>query len=112
VVIGTSLQVSPANTIVTRVNSNTARLIINRDRVGEEMGLEYGEVTEAHENDHQTYLQRLGGLGDSKKAKDGILLGDCDEAVLYLLQQLGWTESLLPYQDKLCPNSRELLQTL
>jgi NAD-dependent deacetylase sirtuin 2 len=110
VIIGTSLQVSPANSLVYKVGSNTARLIINRDRVGEEMGLEYGEMTEAHENDYQIYQQQEEALAIVKRARDGILVGDCDEAVLYLLKQLGWTESLIPYQDNLCSNSKEQLE--
>jgi NAD-dependent SIR2 family protein deacetylase len=113
IVIGTSLQVSPANFFVDRVAKNVPRLIINREKVGEEMGLDYGTISECHTDDLQEYLKVVAEnptVPQKRDSRDAILIGDCDDGVLYLLQQLQWMKDVLPYQDKLCPSSREALE--
>ena len=42
VVAGTSLVVSPANSVVTRVRHDAVRLIVNNEPVGSDLGVEYG----------------------------------------------------------------------
>ena len=43
-VAGTSLLVSPANSLVDRVARSTPRVVVNRERVGRHLGLRYGEL--------------------------------------------------------------------
>jgi len=43
VVAGTSLTVSPANTLVYEVSPTTPRLVVNREQVGSDLGIKYGE---------------------------------------------------------------------
>jgi NAD-dependent SIR2 family protein deacetylase len=40
-VAGTSLLVSPANSLVRRVGAKTTRLVVNREPVGEDLGIRF-----------------------------------------------------------------------
>jgi len=71
-VAGTSLVVSPANSLVYRVPDKAVRLIINRDEVGQELGIVYGEA---------------GG-------RDYFMGGTCEEQYLKLVEELGWLGDL------------------
>jgi NAD-dependent SIR2 family protein deacetylase len=86
IVAGTSLTVSPANQLVGMVRSDVPRLVVNREAVGEELGLQYGE-------------------------RDGLLQGDCDAGFLALAMQLGWVEDLRRYRGEMCQASAALLDT-
>jgi len=44
IVAGTSLQVSPANSVVNEVSDKCVRLIVNKEPVGEMLGVRYGEA--------------------------------------------------------------------
>jgi NAD-dependent SIR2 family protein deacetylase len=115
IVIGTSLQVSPANFFVDRVDKNVPRLIINREKVGEEMGLDYGVISECRNEDLQEYLKTAAenpAVPQKRDSRDAILIGDCDDGILYLLQQLQWMSNVIPYQDKLCPSSKAALENV
>jgi NAD-dependent deacetylase sirtuin 2 len=46
IVAGTSLVVSPANSIVRAVPDTTVRVIVNREPVGAELGIVYNEHTQ------------------------------------------------------------------
>jgi NAD-dependent deacetylase sirtuin 2 len=92
IVAGTSLTVSPACNIVTHVERDVPRLVINRDVVGEELGLEFDSE------------------GSTGPARDAILQGDCDAGFLWLAQQLGWLSDLLKYKHLMCPASAALLE--
>lgn len=105
IVIGTSLQVSPANFFVTQVPKNTPRLVINKEMVGEELGLNFGPISECNDQDFHQYLQSQ----QSNERNDAILLGDGDECILYLLKQLNWLNEIRNYENGLCPSSLELL---
>jgi hypothetical protein len=107
IVIGTSLQVFPANQLVNYLPPTVPRLVINKVVVGEEMGLNYGEVTPCESDDYEKYLKLKpdGGLEN----RDAIILGDCDRSILYLLNQLQWGEELLAFQDHMAPSSKQLL---
>lgn len=73
IVMGTSLAVAPANTVVMRVPKTAMRVLINRDPVGRHLGFDW----EYHDRD---YFAR----------------GNCETVVLDLMEKLGWLEELRP----------------
>jgi len=84
IVIGTSLRVAPANSIVWRVPHKCMRVLVNREKVGAFLGL----------------------LDDDESERDFFAQGDCDEVLLDLMQILGWAEELEPLlQGDYLPNS-------
>lgn len=72
-VAGTSLVVSPANSLVYRVQKDAQRVIVNKETVGEDLGIEYS---------------------DRRDSLDWFLQGTCDEVFLDLIQELGWLNDL------------------
>ncbi|KAG0144841.1 hypothetical protein CROQUDRAFT_659532 [Cronartium quercuum f. sp. fusiforme G11] len=80
IVLGTSLQVQPFASLVTNVSAGCVRLLINLERVGEEM----------------FDFDRPGG-------RDVLFLGQSDEGVKTLCQHLGWMDEL----QKLCESRTE-----
>ena len=72
IIAGTSLVVSPANSLVTRVPSSTRRIVINNEPVGTELGLQYG----------------------SDGWRDSFIPGECERTFLDLTTRLGWLEEL------------------
>lgn len=83
IVMGTSLQVQPFASLVSKVPTNTPRLLINKEKTGE------GE----------SFLGMLGFGGgmdfDSDKAyRDVAWLGNCDDGCLALADLLGWKKEL------------------
>jgi NAD-dependent deacetylase sirtuin 2 len=87
IVAGTSLVVSPANSLVNLVPKEAAlRVIVNQDQVGTELGIGY-----------------------SKDAKlDFFARGDCDEAFYKLILALGWNANAK--KDLLPEKSRAILE--
>ncbi|XP_050187168.1 NAD-dependent protein deacetylase sirtuin-2 isoform X1 [Myiozetetes cayanensis] len=83
IIMGTSLQVQPFASLVSRVPVNTPRLLINKEKTGQ-----------------SDALMSLMGFGcgmdfDSEKAyRDVAWLGDCDSGCLALAELLGWKEEL------------------
>lgn len=73
IVAGTSLVVSPANSVVYKVPEKTIRVVVNMDPVGQELGIEYG---------------------DREDSRDLFLQGACDQVFFDLIQQLGWVDDL------------------
>jgi len=67
-IFGTSLQVQPFASLVTFVEAGTPRFLMNRERVGEELGLDF----------------------DTEGSTDGAFLGECDDGVRQLALLLGW----------------------
>eukprot|EP00956_Cyclotella_meneghiniana_P038777 scaffold159810_cov65-Cyclotella_meneghiniana.AAC.1 len=67
IVAGTSLVVSPANSLVYNVPKDTLRVVVNNEPVGQELGIEYGSNTE----------------------RDFFARGNCDEVFLDLIHELG-----------------------
>ena len=67
-IFGTSLQVQPFASLVRRIPPGTPRMLINRERVGEHLGLDF----------------------DSPQSSDGFFRGDCDAGAQRLAQLLGW----------------------
>ena len=89
VVAGTSLVVSPANTLVYRVPEHTVRVVINNEPVGEEFGIDYGP----------------------KPGRDYFANGYSDEEFLDLIEELGWLDDLKSHTDELPPKSTDLIQS-
>ncbi|KAM4643480.1 NAD-dependent protein deacetylase sirtuin-2 isoform 2-T3 [Amazona ochrocephala] len=83
IIMGTSLQVQPFASLVSRVPTNTPRLLINKEKTGQ-----------------SDPLMSLMGFGcgmdfDSDKAyRDVAWLGDCDKGCLELAELLGWKKEL------------------
>ncbi|KAF9418334.1 NAD-dependent protein deacetylase sirtuin-2 [Podila epigama] len=84
IVLGTSLQVEPFNRLITLVPTNCPRLLINRERAGENM--------------------RNGFDFDDKwrhpVKRDALFLGNCDDGVKKLAQLCGWEKELRAMYDK------------
>jgi NAD-dependent deacetylase sirtuin 2 len=95
IIAGTSLVVSPANSLATRVPPSTRRLVINNEPVGRELGLQYGAGGE--------------GGGGGGGARDSFIGGDCDASFLELTARLGWLDELGEVRDALPPASQAAL---
>ena len=74
---GTSLVVSPANSLVYRANPRAVRVVVNNEPVGAELGIQYGAEAE----------------------RDLFLKGECDEVFLELMGHLGWHDDLADMLD-------------
>ena len=68
IVTGTSLKVQPFASLVAHVEPGTPRLLVNRERCGEDLGLDF----------------------ETEGSSDGHYRGDCDDAVHRLASLLGW----------------------
>ena len=77
IVAGTSLVVSPANSVVYKVPNSTQRVIVNKEPVGEDLGIEYSNSKTGKDASRDWFLQ-----------------GTCDQVFLELIQHLGWTDDL------------------
>lgn len=86
IIAGTSLVVSPANSLVPAVAKDAIRVVVNTEPVGTELGLIYDE-------DH--------------RKRDFFAQGECDVVFLELIQELGWLDDL--NADFLPPSSAELV---
>jgi NAD+-dependent protein deacetylase sirtuin 2 len=90
IIIGTSLRVAPANSLVWRVPKTSMRLLVNREPVGWHLGVAYGP--------------------DS--TRDVFAQGNCDYVLLDLMAHLGWLDDLEPLleEHKLPESSAALLR--
>lgn len=86
-VIGTSLTVSPACDLVNRVNQDVPRLLLNKEIVGQMLGLDYSS--------------------NSTNSRDAIILENCDIGSLYLAEKLGWLQDMGNYIHKMGPASAQ-----
>ncbi|GAX18854.1 hypothetical protein FisN_26Hh156 [Fistulifera solaris] len=86
-ILGTSLRVAPANSIVWRVPSSCLRVVINREPVGQHLGIRH-----------------------SNSKRDFHAAGDCESVVLELMEHLGWLSLLEECVDDLPPSSAQLLR--
>lgn len=89
IVAGTSLVVSPANSLVYRVSDNAIRVIVNIYPVGAELGIEYGPDAD----------------------RDYFMQGSCDEKFLDLIDELGWLGDLAKVVDELPESSANLIRS-
>jgi len=88
IVAGTSLTVSPANQLPYAVSAETPRLVVNRERVGQELGIVYGPTA----------------------TRDIYSNKDCDAVFLYLAHKLGWIDDLKENIDKISPIGQQLFK--
>ncbi|KAF7242317.1 NAD-dependent protein deacetylase sirtuin-2 [Varanus komodoensis] len=113
IIMGTSLQVQPFASLVSRVSQNTPRLLINKEKTGEVkfglvwfdklhlgIGVGAGSTFFHHFASKSDPVLSLMGFGcgmnfDSEKAyRDVAWLGDCEEGCLALAELLGWKKEL------------------
>lgn len=87
IIAGSSLVVSPANSVVTRVPASTRRIVINDEPVGTDLGLQYG-------------------VGDGH---DIFIGGDCERSFLDLIVRLGWLGELVEQKAVLPAASQTML---
>ena len=96
IIAGTSLVVSPANSLVYNVPETTTRVVINLDEVGAELGIDYDNEDA---ND-----------ADKTDRRDLFLRGTCDEVFLNLIEELGWFPDLQKQVDLLPESSANLVR--
>lgn len=91
IVMGTSLRVAPANSLVWRAPKSAMRLLVNREPVGWHLGMKYGQASK----------------------RDYFAQGDCDSVLLNLMTHLGWVDDLEPLlsDNKFPDKSAALLQS-
>ena len=84
-IIGTSLVVAPANSVVQAVPKTTIRVVVNTEPVGSELGIVYNSSNNNNNDDHCQETKR-----------DLFLQGDCDDLLLKLIVELGWLDDVYP----------------
>lgn len=89
IVAGTSLVVSPANSLVYSVPQSTVRVVVNQEPVGQELGIDYSVDSE----------------------RDFFAQGNCDEVCLDLITQLGWLEDIKTKMEDLPEQSANLIRS-
>jgi NAD+-dependent protein deacetylase sirtuin 2 len=93
IIAGTSLVVSPANSVVYSVPDTTYRVIINNEPVGSELGIDYSDPA----------------TSSNRRHRDIFLQGTCDEIFLELIEHLGWLQDIQQVVDVLPPDSAKLI---
>ncbi|KAL7499044.1 hypothetical protein ACHAWT_009640 [Skeletonema menzelii] len=88
IIMGTSLQVAPANSLVYRVPPTALRMVMNNEKVGRRLGIIYGE----------------------ESIRDVFAYGHSDETCLDLAEQMGWLSDLAEIIDELPESSARLLR--
>ena len=89
IIAGTSLLVSPANKVAYEVPDHTLRLIVNREPVGEELGIRYVQ-----------------------SKRDVFAQGDCDDVFLRLICLLNWQDELVEVANAMPEASQARLRDL
>lgn len=87
IIAGTSLVVAPANGIVFGVPDDAIRVVVNKEEVGSELGIDYSDNAE----------------------RDFFAKGSCDEVFLDLVCQLGWLDDLQKVLHELPRESAKLV---
>ena len=87
IIMGTSLTVAPANSIVYRVPSRALRMVMNDERVGRRLGVEYEDTR-----------------------RDIWARGYTDVTCLDLAEKIGWLDDLAKIVDELPDSSAQLLR--
>lgn len=93
IVAGTSLVVTPANSLVPAVPKTAIRAILNRDPVGAELGIVYNNNNKNADG------------SSSQQTRDFFAQGECDHVFLELIISLGWLDHLKV--EDLSPESAE-----
>ena len=89
IIAGTSLLVSPANKVAYEVPDHTLRLIVNREPVGEDLGIRYVQ-----------------------SKRDVFAQGDCDDVFLRLICLLNWQDELVEVANAMPEASQARLRDL
>mmetsp|Transcript_42775 Transcript_42775/g.62428 ORF Transcript_42775/g.62428 Transcript_42775/m.62428 type:complete len:684 (-) Transcript_42775:436-2487(-) len=87
-IVGTSLTVAPANSLVYKVPHSALRMVVNNEPVGTRLGIRYGE----------------------ESTRDFFGQGKCDEVFLELMLHLGWIDELKGLADDLPEESAKTLR--
>mgnify|MGYP003962249187 CR=1 FL=1 len=88
IVIGTSLKVQPFASLISRVNDECPRFLINMEKAGE---VNKGEASSLFE---MLGLGTRNGFDFDKNYRDACELGDCQTAIKALVKHLGWDNDL------------------
>lgn len=86
-VAGTSLTVGPANSLPSLVRSDCVRVVVNREAVGDDLGIRY----------------------EADAERDIFGQGDCDAVFLDLAEDLGWLPDLVKHVEHMADKSAKLL---
>jgi len=100
IVIGTSLTVAPANSLVYLVPPNALRMIVNNEPVGYHLGIRYDDDS----------IDECTSVGGSGNKRDFFAQGKCDDVLLDLMDHLGWTADLNRVLNDLPESSANLLK--
>lgn len=100
IIAGTSLVVSPANSVAYRVPDTTTRVVVNMEPVGQDLGIEYSSFSMDDDGEGE----------DPSPSRDLFLQGSCDAIFLELIEHLGWMDDL--DEDILPEASAKLLQSV
>jgi NAD-dependent deacetylase sirtuin 2 len=88
IIMGTSLTVSPANSLVYRIPPTCLRLVVNNQKVGRMLGVDYSE----------------------NSIRDVFAHGHSDEMCLHLIEKLGWLDDLVDVMDELPESNANLVR--
>lgn len=88
IVIGTSLNVGPANSLVFRVPDDCLRVVVNNEPVGYRLGIDYSE----------------------EATRDFFACGSCDGILLSLMDKMGWMQDITNLSNDLPESCQELLK--
>ena len=88
IIMGTSLTVAPANSLVYRIPPTALRMVMNNEPVGQQLGIDYSK--------------------DS--LRDVWASGYMDESCLKLAEEMGWLDDLASIVDELPDSSAQLLR--
>jgi len=88
IIMGTSLTVAPANSLVYRIPPTALRMVMNNERVGRRLGIDYSE----------------------NSIRDVWAHGYTDETCLNLAEKMGWLDDLAGIVDKLPESSANMLR--
>jgi len=88
IVAGTSLTVAPACNLVNQVSPGVRRIVVNREPVGEQLGLNFQDTS----------------------SRDILLSGDSDSEFLSLAIELGWLPALHDLKEEMCPQSKRVVE--
>ena len=88
IIMGTSLSVAPANSLVFRIPPTALRLVMNNEPVGRRLGIDYSQYA----------------------FRDVWAQGSTDESCLNLAEKMGWLDDLALIVDELPDSSARLLR--
>jgi NAD-dependent SIR2 family protein deacetylase len=114
IVAGTSLVVSPANSLVYQCEDRAIRVVVNQDPVGQDLGIEYSDGPAETTTNKPFQGQGQNGYGFYGKTKgdkrDFFAQGSCEEVFLELATELGWLEDLRSQMSELPTDSAEMVR--